>query len=205
MGRGSSYTFTLYNIEWKDPQIEAATVTGGFDFVTNGNTARSRGAEAELAMPITDSTKIELGYSYTDAILTSGFERGIVPDLVGYRGRPAAGRLETAGNRRARVFGAVAENREFHARLDASYRSDFWTALPHSATATDLPGFTLLNARAGLSIAKAWRVDAFVTNLSNQQAATSVSTTPGPAHDRALYVTRPRTAGLELHYSFKDH
>jgi len=27
-GHGSSYTFTLYNIDWKDPQIEAYTVTG---------------------------------------------------------------------------------------------------------------------------------------------------------------------------------
>ena len=44
----------------------------------------------------------------------------------------------------------------------------------------------------------------FVTNLTNQEAATSVSTTPGPVHDGADYVTRARTAGLELHYSFKD-
>jgi outer membrane receptor protein involved in Fe transport len=50
-----------------------------------------------------------------------------------------------------------------------------------------------------------WRVDALVTNLTDQEAATSVSTTPGPVHDRADYVARPRTAGLELHYSFKDH
>src|ERR1700677_196560 len=39
VGHASSYTFTLYNIDWKDPQIEAYTVTGGFDFVPNGNTA----------------------------------------------------------------------------------------------------------------------------------------------------------------------
>ena len=78
-GRGSSYTFTLYNIDWKDPQIEAATLTGGFDYVTNGNTARSRGAEAELTLPVSDSTKLELGYSYSDAILTSEFRT---------RGRP---------------------------------------------------------------------------------------------------------------------
>ena len=47
-GRGSSYTFTLYNVEWKNPQIESYTLIGGFQYVTNGNTARSRGAEAEL-------------------------------------------------------------------------------------------------------------------------------------------------------------
>jgi iron complex outermembrane recepter protein len=148
-GRGSSYTFTLYNIDWKDPQIEAATVTGGFDFVTNGNTARSRGAEAELTMPIADSTKLELGYSYTDAILTSGFERGRVPDLIGYAGDRLPGVSKQQATAALDYSVPIAVDREFHARLDASYRSDFWTALPHSATATDLPGFALLNARAG--------------------------------------------------------
>jgi outer membrane receptor protein involved in Fe transport len=203
-GHGSSYTFTLYNINWKDPQIEAATVTGGFDFVTNGNTARSRGAEAELTMPLSDSIKLELGYSYTDAILTSSFERGVVPDLIGVSGDRLPGVSKQQGTAALEYSVPVSNEREFHARLDASYRSDFWTALPHSATATDLPGFALLNARVGLNFAKSWRVDAFVTNLTNQEAPTAVSTTPGPAHDRADYVTRPRTAGLELNYSFKN-
>jgi outer membrane receptor protein involved in Fe transport len=204
-GHGSSYTFTLYNIDWKDPQIEASTVTGGFDFVTNGNTARSRGAESELTLQMTDSTKLELGYSYTDAILTSSFERGLVPDLIGVSGD----RLPEVSKEQATAAldfsQPVVGNREFHARLDASYRSDFWTALPHSPTATDLPGFTLLNARAGFGFAGAWRVDAFVDNLTNQEAATSVSTTPGSAHNRAYFVSRPRTVGLDLNYSFKDH
>lgn len=204
-GRGSSYTFTLYNIDWKDPQIEAYTVTGGFDFVTNGNTARSRGAEAELTLPVSENTKLELGYSYTDAILTSGFQRGVIPDLVGVSGDrlPEVSKQQaTAALEYSQPF---ADRQEFHARLDASYRSDFWTALPHSPTATDLPGFTLINARAGIGFGKAWRVDAFINNITNQEAATSVSTTPGPAHERAYFVGRPRTVGLDLNYSFKDH
>ena len=204
-GHGSSYTFTLYNIDWEDPQIEAYTVTGGFDFVTNGNTARSRGAESELTLVLLDSTKLELGYSYTDAILTSSFQRGIIPDLIGVSGD----RLPEVSKQQATAALdyslPIAGNRDFHARLDASYRSDFWTALPHSPTAADLPGFALVNARAGFGIAGSWRVDAFVNNLTNQEAATSVSTTPGPAHDRAYFVGRPRTVGLDLNYSFKDH
>ena len=204
-GHGSSYTFTLYNIDWKDPQIEAYTVTGGFDFVTNGNTARSRGAESELTLVLLDSTKLELGYSYTDAILTSNFQRGIVPDLIGVSGD----RLPEVSKQQATAALdyslPISGNRDFHARLDASYRSDFWTALPHSPTAADLPGFALVNARAGFGFAGSWRVDAFVNNLTNQVAATSVSTTPGPAHDRAYFVGRPRTVGLDLNYSFKDH
>ena len=204
-GRGSSYTFTLYNVEWKDPQIEAYTLVGGFQYVTNGDTARSRGAEAELTLLVTDSTKFELGYSYTDAILTSSFERGIVPDLIGISGE----RLPQVSKQQATAAldysVPVSDNREFHARLDASYRSDFWTALPNSQSATDLPGFTLVNARAGLGFGKAWRIDAFVTNLTGQVAATAVSPEPGPVHNRAEYVARPRTVGLAFNYSFKSH
>ncbi len=204
-GAGSSYTFTLYNINWANPQIEANTVVGGFGFVTNGISARSRGAEAELTMPLSATTKLELGYSYTDAILTAGFTAGVVPDLVG----SAGDRLPNVSKQQVTIAidhsQPLSNNREFHVRLDASYRSDFWTALPNSAFATDLPGFALVNARVGFGFGKAWRLDAFIDNLTNQEAATSVSTVPGPQHDRAYFVARPRTVGAEFNYSFKGH
>jgi outer membrane receptor protein involved in Fe transport len=205
LGHGSSYTFTLYTIDWKNPQIEASTVNGGFDFVTNGNTARSRGVETELTLPVSDSTKLQFGYSYTDAILTSGFSAGVVPDLVGVSGN----RLPGVSRQQATVavdYGVpFTGDREFHAHADAAYRSDFWTSLPSSPTAANLPGFVLLNARAGVGFGRAWRVDAFINNITNQEAATSVSTEPGLPHNRADFVGRPRTIGLELNYSFKDH
>jgi iron complex outermembrane recepter protein len=201
-GVGSSYTFTLYHIDWKDPQIEASTVTGGFDFVTNGDKARSQGVEAELALRVSDSTKLELGYSYTDAVLTANFTRG-ENDLTGVSGDRLPGVSKQQATVAADYGLPLPNDRDFHARLDASYRSDFWTSLPHSPTATDLPGFALVNARAGVGIAKTWRLDAFIDNLTNQIAATSVSTVPGADHNRAEFVGRPRTVGLELHYSFK--
>jgi outer membrane receptor protein involved in Fe transport len=200
---GAYYTFTLYNIDWANPQIEANTLVGGFGFVTNGVSARSRGVEGELALPLSTTTKLELGYSYTNANLTAGFTAGAVPDLVGVSGD----RLPNVSKQQATLAidysAPLADNRELHARLDASYRSDFWTALPQSPFATDLPGFALLNARTGLGFGKAWRIDAFINNITNQEAATSVSTVPGPAHDRANFIARPRTIGLELNYSLK--
>jgi outer membrane receptor protein involved in Fe transport len=202
-GAGSTYTLTLYNIDWKDPQIQSFTATGGFDFVTNGDKARSRGVEAELSLRASDTTKIELGYSYVDAELTASFVRGN-NDLTGVSGDRLPGVSRQQGTVAWDYSLPLNKDRDFHARIDASYRSDFWTSLPHSPTATDLPGFALVNARVGLGIARAWRIDAFVNNITNQLAATSVSTVPGPEHNRAEYVGRPRTAGIELHYSFKD-
>jgi outer membrane receptor protein involved in Fe transport len=201
-GAGSSYTVTLYNIDWSNPQIEANTLLGGFDFVTNGTRARSRGAEAELAMPLSDTTKLELGYSYTDAILTADFQAGVVPDVRGYAGDRLPGvskqQLTTALDFRQPLAG----DRDLHARLDASYRSDFWSGLAHNPTSEDLPGFALVNARAGLGFAQHWRGDLFIDNLTNREAATAISTVPGPAHDRALFIGRPRTVGVDFNYQF---
>jgi outer membrane receptor protein involved in Fe transport len=203
MTTGANYTFTLYNINWANPQIEANTVLGGFGFVTNGVSARSRGVEAEFTQPLTTRTKLELGYSHTDAMLTSGFTAGVVPDLVGHAGN----RLPNVSKEQATLAldhsQPLAADYELHARLDASYRSDFWTALPNSAFATDLPGFALINARVGVAMGKAWRLDAFVTNLTNREAATTVSTVPGDEHNRAYFTARPRTIGAEFNYSFK--
>ena len=204
-GRGSSYTFTLYNVNWKDPQIESYTLIGGFQYVTNGDTARSRGAEAELTLIASNTTKVELGYSYTDAKLTSSFERGIVPDLIGVSGDRLPEVSKQQATAAVEYSVPIDESRGFHARLDASYRSDFWTALPNSPNAVDLAGFALLNARAGLQLGAAWRLDAFMNNITNQMAASAASPEPGPAHNRADFVARPRTVGVEFNYSFKDH
>ena len=86
-----------------------------------------------MTLPVSDSTKLELGYSYTDAILTSSFERGIVPDLIGVSGERLPGVSKQQATAAVEYSVPINDSREFHARLDASYRSDFWTALPQFA------------------------------------------------------------------------
>ena len=200
---GSSYTLTAYHIDWRNPQIEGYTLIGGFQFVTNGESARSQGAEAELSLRIAEPLKLELGYSCTDAKLTASFVRGY-NDLVGVSGdrlpNVSDNQLTAALNYSTPLSGG----REFHARLGGSYRSSFWTNLPHTSSAQELGGFTLLDARIGMGFGSQWRIDGFVDNLANKLANTAVSYTPGPDHDRADFVVRPRTAGVEVRYAFKN-
>lgn len=203
IGPRSSYTFTVYNIDWARPQIEGFTRTGGFDFVTNGVSARSRGAEAELDLRLAEPLTMQLGYSYTDAKLTASFVQGY-DDAVGVSGDqlPNVSRQQvTAALEYSHPF---ADDHEVHARLDSSYRSSFWTALPSSPLAQDLPAITLLNARLGVTITRTWRIDAFVDNIANRIFSYAVSTVPGPEHDRADNVGRPRTAGLRINYDFRS-
>ena len=200
-GTGSSYTFTVYNIDWKNPQIEGFTVAGGFDFVTNGVSARSRGVEGELDLKIASPLTLQLGYGYTDAKLTASFARGY-NDAVGVDGDELPNVSKHQVTAALDYSKPVAVDKQFHARIDYSYRSSFWTALPHSTSAEQLPGVPLLNARLGMSIRDVWRIEAFVNNATNRIAATTVSTVPGPQHDRAETVGRPRTVGIQVGYSF---
>ena len=201
-GNGSSYTVTLYHVDWLNPQIEGFTVAGGFDFVTNGERARTQGLESELTLRMTDTTKLELSYSYTDANLTAGFTRGY-NDLVGVDGDRLPGVSRQQATVAIDYILPLGPDRDLHARFDGSYRGDFWTALPHSAIAVNLPGFAMLNARLGMGFSRTWRAEAFINNITNRIGATAVSPEPGLDHERADYVSRPRTIGLELHYSFK--
>ena len=49
------------------------------------------------------------------------------------------------------------------------------------------------------------RAEAFVDNLTNRVGATTVSPEPGLDHERARYISRPRTIGITLRYSLRDH
>lgn len=199
-GKGSSYTFTLYHIDWINPQIQGFTVAGGFDFAANGKKARTQGIESEVTLALTSRTRLELGYSFTDAKLTESFVRGY-NDLVGVAGDRLPGVSRQQGTAALDYSQPFGTDRAWHARFDASYRSDFWTALQHSAFSQDLPGFLLLNLRMGVDVGPL-RADLFVENLTNRLAATAISTEPGLDHERALYVSRPRTVGIDLHYYF---
>ena len=123
-------------------------MVGGFHFVTNGVRTGSRGAEVELAMPLTERTKLELGYSYSGAKMTIGFSAGVVPELVGYSGDRLRGVSKEQGTVALDFAQPLANGRDFHARVDAPYRGDFWTAPSHSPTAVNLPGFTHTGPRA---------------------------------------------------------
>jgi len=57
--------------------------------------------------------------------------------------------------------------------------------------------------RGGLAIGKVWRLDAFVNNITNREAATTCPRLPGDQPQSRLLHRATRTIGLEFNYSFK--
>ena len=201
IGKVATYSFTLFDIDWQNPQISTTLPPLGLSFIANADKARSRGLESELAFQLNRYTHLSLGYAYTQAQLTADFNI-VNGAAIGVSGDalPGVSRQQASG---ALDFDAPLKgDLGFHAHADASFRSGFWTETPSSADATLLPGYTMLNLRSGISIGDQWRVDAYLSNVTGTKGISAYLYTAGQAaHNFAYTVAQPRTVGIQVNYS----
>lgn len=198
-----SYTFTLYNINWQHPQISGSEPVSGLTFIGNANRARSRGVETELTLPLSRWLRVLVGYAYTDATITSDFNvaNGAI---IGVSGDRLPGVSKQQSNVAVDFSHPLTGDMTFKAYFDVSHRSDFWTETPHSQDAALLPGYTMLDARAGVDLGSSWGLEAYLDNITNAQGISAFSYTKVfLPHNYAYLVARPRTVGINVRYTFK--
>jgi outer membrane receptor protein involved in Fe transport len=196
----ATYTITLFNINWQHPQISATEPLSGLGFISNAGTARSRGLESEISVQRSRHMHLALGYAYTDAKLTSNFTVGNGA-FVGESGDRLPGVSKQQVSAALDYEAPFVQTLSFHAHADAAYRSNFWTETPRSTDTALLSGYTLVNARSGVSIDDRWRLDAYVSNITNSQGISGYTYIAAfLPHNYAYMVARPRTVGLQLNY-----
>jgi outer membrane receptor protein involved in Fe transport len=108
------------------------------------------------------------------------------------------------------------EDRDISLHVDAAYRSDVNTSvnnLQYDVTndviveniyATNfrhLGGFTTVNAGVGFQATKQLKVRLYCNNVTNQLGITTWAVARQPEQSTE-YLSRPRTAGINLEYSF---
>jgi outer membrane receptor protein involved in Fe transport len=113
------------------------------------------------------------------------------------------------------------QDREVSFHVDAAYRSAVNTSVNNLQASTDddtgettvaeniystnfrhLGGFTTLNAGVGFQATKALKVRLYCNNLTNQFGITTWAVARQPEQSTE-YVTRPRTGGINVTYSFR--
>jgi len=197
----ATYTVTLFNIDWEQPQISASEPVSGLGFISNAGSARSRGLESEVTVQAGSYTRLTLGYSYTDATLTSNFNVGNGA-FVGEDGDRLPGVSKEQASAALDFEAPPIQEFSFHAHADVAYRSDFWTETPRSEDAALLSGYVLVNTRAGVSIGDKWRIDAYLNNVTGSQGISGYTYTAAfLPHNNAYLVSRPRTVGIQINYS----
>lgn len=211
LGNRLTYTAAVYRVDWDDAQVAGTFLPSGFQAVVNANEARTEGIELEARLRATDQLTISGGYTYTDAEFKEDFATplgpsDVFPDFSGSDGNKLPGVPESIGTwavdyvQPATFFGAS----ELHLRVDGYYRSSVVTASsPLSAQYERLDGFDIWNASISLYNDK-WRVSAYVKNLTDELGITSVVRDFAVAdlNQSTDIITRPRTIGMTIGYSF---
>jgi iron complex outermembrane receptor protein len=211
------YSASLYRVDWHNIQLDAFAPVTGIQIVVNGQDARSEGLELEVQAAVTNNLSASLGGSYTDAKLTQDFVRA---NFVGQTDDrlPLVPKIQLTAALDYVV--PLLQDREVSFHVDAAYRSSVNTSVNNLQASTDadtgetviaeniystnfrhLGGFTTLNAGVGFQATKALRVRLYCNNLTNQFGITTWAVARQPEQSTE-YVTRPRTGGINIDYSF---
>jgi Outer membrane receptor proteins, mostly Fe transport len=208
--RDLSFSAALFQIDWKDIQLQLQTVATGQDFVTNGGLARSRGFEFEGTWQVAEPLTLNLGYAYVDAKLVNPFEvRTLSADLgdqtggiagSGAAGSPTPGTPKHSVTLAADYRHALANDRAVLFHIDGNYRSKVLRNLESSTSAAYyLRGYSMWNAAVTYDTPR-WSATAFVDNVFDAKGITSIdSLTPDVANrQRGIFISRPITAGVRV-------
>jgi iron complex outermembrane receptor protein len=198
------YSVALYDIEWHDVQQSAFLTPLALPGAVNVGDAYSRGIESELYGRLTDHLSLQLNYTYDKTEVTSysalALEGLTVPPPP--LGAPLPGTPKSTAAAAIEYGHVPVGNGELRFAVDAYYRSALLPAL--SATIPSVPGYTLVGARIGYSLPH-WITTLYVDNLTNQVGVNSYTDPVQWGKNYQALVSRPRTVGLTVSYSFREH
>jgi outer membrane receptor protein involved in Fe transport len=196
------YSAAVYDMQWHNVQESAFLTPLALPGAINVGDAYSRGFESELFARLDEHWSAQLEYTYDQTKLTSisplaPVGLSVAPPAVGSElpGTPrntAAATLE---------YGHIPVGEgELRFAANAHYQSSQIPAL--SATIPTVPGYTLLGARASYAISH-WTATLYGDNLTNRLGVNSYTDPSQWGKYYQALVSRPRTLGITVAYSFK--
>ena len=198
-----SYSFDVFYINWKDPQVSGLTPEANFA-VWNAKAAVSKGFEYELNAPLgLPGLRLATSGTYADAKLTEDYSYpDIRGNIVGLSGQQLPGAPKESVAATLLYTHAVGANSNLLFTLNDTYTSKVVTSVfaVLGIAPITLPAINLVNASAVYSQDK-WRVGLYSTNLFNKREILG-QTTAGPAMTYTETANRPREIYLRGGYSF---
>ncbi|SFT60413.1 Outer membrane receptor proteins, mostly Fe transport [Pseudoalteromonas sp. DSM 26666] len=208
------FNAALFNVDWDNAQIAAATVVGQLPYLTNVDSANAKGIEIATRAILSDSFTAYATYAYTKAELTS--DAAYLFNADGNEDSPKDGDRLPGSPEHQFSMGINYQTEVFNNKtLDINYgltaQSDVISKVGLRDNGEALPGYSLSNISAKLT-ADAWSTTLYVDNLFNKYAVTSVrrsdadiTTANGADIQRnyGYFINRPLTVGIKFNYKFE--
>lgn len=190
---------SAYYEDWRHVQLEAYPNDWALNI--NGNYVHIYGADVDMLAELGGGWALDVAAGYLYEWLDGGPHWVIapvhkMPDVAPESGTVALSYAKPLG-----------DSYTFTARVEGSYtgaRYSIFFSNPYEFTGTyrQLPGYGLLNLRAGIKFHAAWTATLFVDNLTNKRAQLESMFTenePQPDFTR-IETNQPLTAGVDLTY-----
>lgn len=213
----------VYYIQWKDPQVDSATLIGLQGITVNGGDAESKGLEVNFDAKLTEAFSVRGSWAYNKTEFVEA-----TPNLIAYIKAPGYRTRYLPGASGDRLPGSPENQGSLFARYETTLAGDKTLAFNYGFTgATDiltrvagkggsytLPAYILHNASVELS-ADDWKTTFYVDNLFDAFVRSSANNTPAynqvladdtgsPVYARGFYynVLPPRKFGVRFEHQF---
>jgi iron complex outermembrane receptor protein len=192
---------SIYYEDWRHPQLEAYPNDWALNI--NGNYVHIYGADIDMLADLGAGFQFEVAAGYLYEYLDGGQHWVITPVHKMPEVAPESGTVALS------YFKPLGGSYTFTARLENSYtgpRYSIFFSNPYEFTGTyrQLPGYDLVNVRAGVKFRDTWSATLFVNNLTDKHAQLESMFTenePQPDFTR-IETNQPRTGGIDLTYRF---
>ena len=193
-----TYSTAIYYIDWTDIQINK-NCGGNFGLcVVNPGDAESQGLEMEINAQLSDSFRLDLGYTYSDASITDS-DDATIPDDKDLPGVP-----DHTGNATLWYETIVSTGWDVTFMLNTSYRGDT-TSQAVDSLDVEVEDYWLWDSSLALGSDK-WTGRLFVNNIGDEEGYMSAySTQNASSHwgERAYALRgKPREIGFDVTYRF---
>ena len=204
LDRMVTFDVALYQVDWKDIQLQNTALPSQFVFFTNGKKARSRGIESQVTVRPWTGMTMDANTTIGKSELTRTLSRSTANQQV---------LTGTAGDRlpySTRFTGNLSVQQEIALSSDLTGRvgfnvnhvgnrfGDFNLDSPAARYGrAKLPAYTLVDLTAGLTVAKRFEFNLYVRNLFDKRTPLIVDTGNGVRLPQAIFST-PRIAGINM-------
>jgi iron complex outermembrane receptor protein len=211
--RAVTANVAVFDTEIKDFQAQVTNGSVGVirGYLANAEKVRVRGAEFDGSARVNGGVSVYGAAAYTDGKYVTftdappPLEDTGGPAFEDISGTPLPGISKWAvsiGGEASRKGSIDGHAGEYFAAVDASYRSSFSSSATYSRYMV-VPGYTLVNARAGFRVASGWMVSIWARNLFSTNYFDLLTAAPG---NTGLIVGQPgdpRTAGITLRFALR--
>jgi iron complex outermembrane recepter protein len=201
LGRRLTVNASIYYEDWRHVQLEAYPNDWALNI--NGNYVSIYGADIDLLADLGAGFQLEVAAGYLYQWLDGGSHWVITPIHKMPEVAPANGTAALSYSK------ALSGSYTFTARLENSYtgpRYSIFFSNPYEFVGTykQLPGYDLINVRAGVAFRDTWSATLFVNNVTNKHVELESMFTenePQPDFTR-IETNQPLTAGVDLTYRY---